>query len=192
MGGAVASLHFAVWWQYVLWNLAGFGGALIVNSFIEWAVHRFIMHKPSRLIPYGYEHVTTHHTTFGSGPSYVVLSDEMREAGLAFTWREYVLFPVGCSLIYLPLEWLVGRPIFLGAILAVFLGLVAFDIIHAHFHEPRGGWLERTGAFRFLNRHHRLHHERNWKNFNVTNPLADLCLGTLVTEPLDPTHTPPL
>ena len=74
-----------------------------------------------------------------------------------------------------PPELLTGRPIFLGAILAVFLGLVAFDVIHARFHEPRGGWLERTGAFRFLRRHHELHHERQYKNFNVTNPLADMC-----------------
>ena len=190
---AVASLHCAVWWQYVLWNLAGFAGALVANSFVEWTVHRFIMHKPSRLIPYGYEHVTTHHATFGSGPSYVVMSDEMREAGLAFTWREYVLFPVFTSLaLYIPTELLIGRPIYLGCLLAVFFGLVAFDLIHYRFHFPQHGWLERTAAFRFLNRHHRLHHERNWKNFNVTVPIADLLLGTLVTKPLDPAQTPPL
>jgi sterol desaturase/sphingolipid hydroxylase (fatty acid hydroxylase superfamily) len=69
---------------------------------------------------------------------------------------------------------------------------VAFDVIHARFHEPRGGWLENTRGFRFLRRHHELHHERQYKNFNVTNPLADICLGTLVTEPRRPFQTTPL
>jgi Fatty acid hydroxylase superfamily len=178
----VASLHFAVWWQYVLWNLAGFGGALIVNSFVEWGAHALIMHRPSRLIPYGYEHVTTHHTSFGGGTSYVLNREEQRKDGLAFTWKEYVIFPIFCSLIYAPLEILIGRPVFLGAILAVFAGLVTFDTIHARFHAPRGGWLERTRVFRFLNLHHRWHHARQDRNFNVSFlPIADWCFRTLIS-----------
>lgn len=188
----MATFHALVWWQYVLWELTGFAGALVVNSFIEYFAHRLIMHKPSRLIPYGYEHVTTHHTTFGSGVTYVVIRDEMKKDGLAFTWREYVIFPVSCSLLYVPAELLVGRPIYLGCLMAVFAGLVAFDVIHYRFHFPQRGWMERTRVFRFLCQHHRLHHERMWKNFNVTLPIADLCLGTLVTQPLDPAKTPAL
>lgn len=188
----MASLHCAVWWQYVLWNLAGFAGALVLNSFVEWGVHRWVMHLKNPLIPYGYLHMTSHHGTFGSGQTYVAQNEEMLEHGIAFTWREYVLFPVFCLALYAPVEWLVGRPVLPGAMLAVFVGLVAFDALHSRFHAPKGSWLERRAVYRFLNRHHNLHHERVWKNYNVVLPIADLCLGTLVTKPLDPVQTPPL
>lgn len=188
----MAFLHLGVWWQYALWNLAGFGGALVANSFVEWAVHRWIMHKPNRIIPYGYLHMTSHHATFGSGRTYVAIDDDMLEHGIAFTWREYVLFPAFCLALYAPVELLVGRPLLPGALLAVFVGLVAFDALHSRFHAPKGSWLERTRVYRFLNRHHQLHHERVWRNFNVVVPLADLVMGTLVTEPLDPEATPPV
>lgn len=185
---AVATFHLSVWWQYLLWNLAGFAGAFVLNSFVEWGVHRWIMHKPNRILPYGYLHMTSHHATFGAADTYIVVREEMREHGIAFTWREYVLFPLFCSAIYVPVELLTGRPIVIGALAAVYVGLIIFDAIHSSFHAPRGSRLERSAVFRFLNRHHRLHHERTWKNFNVVLPLADWCLGTLVTEPADPSQ----
>lgn len=164
---------------FLLWNLAGFGGALVANSFVEWFVHRFIMHKPSKLIPYGYAHTTSHHRVFGPGPSYHVLFPEMRDHGIGFTWREYVLFPIFCTALYLPVQLLTGKPVYLGALAAVFAGLIAFDVLHRRFHDPRNTWFQRSRVFRFLKEHHRLHHADMTRNFNVTMPLADLCLGTL-------------
>lgn len=181
----MAFLHVGIWWQYALWNIAGFAGALVLNSFVEWSVHRWIMHKRNPILPYGFLHMTSHHGTFGAGRTYEALDEEMLEHGIAFTWREYVLFPLLCLALYAPVEWLIGRPVLPGALLAVFAGLVAFDALHSRFHAPRGRWLERTTVYQFLNRHHRLHHERVGKNLNVVLPLADLCMGTLVTKPLD-------
>ena len=188
----MASFHVGIWWQYLLWNLAGFGVALVVDSFVEWAVHRWIMHKRNPILPYGYKHTTSHHATFKSDLTYMALNAEMLEHGVAFTWREFVLFPLLCSAIYIPAELLLRRPIYLGCMAAVFLGLIAFNVLHFRFHVPQGGWLERTRAFRLLNRHHLLHHERMNRNLNVVFPLADVIMRTLVMEPADPKRTIPL
>lgn len=164
---------------YLITSGFAFIGALIVNSFIEWTVHRFIMHRLNRLIPYGYEHTTSHHAAFGAGETYHVQNEEMMEKGTAFTWREYILFPVFCTGLYLPVELLTGIPVYASSLLAVLVGLLAFDLLHYGFHVPANTWFQRTRVFQFLKRHHRIHHDNYEVNLNVTLPLADLCLGTL-------------
>jgi len=189
----VASFHAMVWWQYGLWNLAGFVGAVVVNSFVEWAVHRWVMHTRNPLVPYGYLHTTSHHATFGADATYEALNEGMLDHGVAFTWREFVLFPLFCAAIYVPVEIVLRRPVLLGCMAAVYAGLAAFNFLHYRFHVPawrridrRLAWVERTGMFRFLNRHHLLHHERMDRNLNVVVPLADLCFGTLSSDDMSP------
>lgn len=165
---------------YLYWLLGSFAIGFFANSFIEWIVHRFIMHKP--WIHYGYLHVTSHHTFFGWDASYE--SDpwdaEMIEHGVAFTWREYVLFGGFCLLAYGALEWVTGAPVAAGAMLSVVANLLMFDLLHHAYHVPKDWWFQRTYFFRFLKEHHRIHHEDMTKNFNVSFlPVADFCLGTL-------------
>jgi hypothetical protein len=169
------------WLWYVAWNAIAFVGAFVVNSFIENLTHRVVMHRLFRLIPYGYEHTTSHHAVFGSGETYHATQPWMLAHGIGFTWREYLLFPIFCSALYIPIELIVGRPLYIGALAAVFFGLIAFDTLHRRFHNPRDTWFQRSGLFLFLKKHHRIHHEDMTRNLNVVFPLADLVLGTLVT-----------
>lgn len=166
------------WMLYVAWNAVAFAGALIVNSFVEWATHRFVMHKRNPLIPYGYLHTTSHHAVFGSDETYHAIRPGMLEHGIGFTWREYVLFPVACSAIYGPVELLLGRPIYLGALAAVFVGLAAFDVLHRRFHNPRDTWFQRTKVFLALKKFHREHHADMTVHYNVVFPIADFIFGT--------------
>src|SRR2546425_11970980 len=62
----------------------------------------------------------------------------------------------------------------------IFVYHAAYEGFHYLMHRPSIGWIERSRPFRFLERHHRLHHTHMGKNFNVVCPLADLSLGTLV------------
>ena len=71
----------------------------------------------------------------------------------------------------------------IGGSLAILSYLGMFDILHWCFHVPKGRWFERFGPFRWIKRHHLLHHKYQTRNFNVVFPLADLCLGTLVRKP---------
>ena len=68
----------------------------------------------------------------------------------------------------------------------------AYEGFHYLMHRPTIGWIERSRPFRFLERHHRLHHIHMGKNFNVVCPLADLSLGTLVLrDSAEPQQTSP-
>jgi hypothetical protein len=168
------------WVVFLAWNAGAFFAAFVLNSFVEWAVHKFIMHKLNWLIPYGYLHTTSHHKVFGSDETYHAQSQEMLEHGTAFTWREFVLFPILCLALYAPFEVLTGKPTTAGAIAAVFFGLVSFNFLHYRFHVPSDTWFQRTWIFRFLKEHHRRHHEDMTKNFNVSFfPMADWLMGTL-------------
>lgn len=166
------------WLWYVLWNLAGFFGSIVLNSFVEHWVHKHIMHKLNPIIPYGYLHTTSHHAKFGHDESYET-KDPVLKGHVLFTWKEYTLFPVFCLALYAPVELLIGRPILAGVLVAVFCGLQAFNSLHWRMHVPENTWFQRTWVFRFLKNHHKLHHERMDTNLNVVFPLADWVMGTL-------------
>jgi len=54
--------------------------------------------------------------------------------------------------------------------------------LHRPWHDPGIAWIERSRYFRFLERHHRIHHVRMRRNLNVLPPIGDFLLGTLVIE----------
>lgn len=167
------------WHWYLLWNVAGFFLAIVVNSFVEHFSHRWVMHRRCPLLPYGYLHTTSHHATFGADETYHAIRPEMLDHGTHFTWREYVLFPLFCLALYGSVELFTGKPTTVGAMAAVYAGLVAFDLLHYRFHVPSDTWFQRTRLFKFLKDHHKMHHANMSVNLNVVFPLADLCLGTL-------------
>lgn len=172
------------WWTYAAWSAGAFVATFFLNSFIEWAAHRYVMHRPFKLIPYGYAHTTSHHAKFDGFDRYTLdgPGDDRRD-NIVFTWREYVLFPVVCLAVYTPVEMLMGKPIMVGVLLATFSGLQLFNSMHLRFHAPsERSWLQGTRFFRFLREHHRLHHEDMTKNFNVYFfPIADWVFGTMWT-----------
>lgn len=168
--------------EYVLWSVGAFVGAVLINPFIEWGIHRYLMHR--KLGGYGYRnHTLEHHAIFRAGESYHALTPEMEKNHGQFTWLEYLILPVIGSFFYVPLHFLIGLPVLAPALLAVLLNIMAFDFLHHHFHVARDCWFQRTRLFRFLHDHHRLHHAHYETNLNVTFPLADLCLGTLRLKP---------
>lgn len=170
--------------DYCLWTCVAFGGAFIVNGFIEWTVHRFIMHRPWSLLLYAYTtHALGHHDTFGSEETYVAVTPEMQKEHGGFCWKEYTLLPGLCFLLYGSIHFLTEKPILPGAMLAAVLGLLMYDFLHYSFHVQRNSWFQRTWFFRFLKEHHRLHHADMTKNFNVYFfPVADFVMGTLKSQ----------
>jgi hypothetical protein len=165
------------WQAHLMWGAIAFLGCLFTNSFIEWIVHKFVMHKP--FIRYGFLHQTSHHGMFGSDHTYHAQNEDDKHHVL-FTWREYALFMFLTPILYIPMEMLVKRPIFVGCMLAVFFGLQMFNSLHWRFHVPQETWFQRSRFFLFLKEHHRLHHADMTKNFNVYFfPFADWMLGTL-------------
>ena len=177
---------------------AGLVFALLAGSGGEWLVHRHIMHRRSRLplLRVVFElHHKAHHWVwfppddyFHEGPvEYASVLPPRIERVSASRARAVVPYVVFYSSFAVPLAvfpaWLSGNPLF-SAVLLLSIGLEIFLFVHVHdaVHYPGYSFLERFRWFRFLDRHHYLHHVDNRSNTNFLLPLADLLMGTLRLE----------
>ena len=75
-----------------------------------------------------------------------------------------------------------------GAGIAIYY--VGYEGTHYLMHKPRFPVIVRSAFFRYIEKHHRIHHVHMDRNLNVLVPIADFFLGTLVTEMPAPTPTP--
>ncbi len=182
--------------SYLLWNLVGFLGAFVVNSFVEWGAHRFILHSDA-ILKFAYQlHDVQHHNYFKADETYkadpVAEEDKWRMEHIDFVPRDYLLFILVTSPIWLAAEFLAGVPLAFGGAMATLAGLQLFNSMHHRYHVKGDSWFQRTWFFRFLCEHHRIHHAYKNRNLNVaTFPLADLCLGTLLLKEPASTESSP-
>ena len=57
-----------------------------------------------------------------------------------------------------------------------------WGVVHMQMHVPQENvWFAKTGYFRFISRHHFMHHRQTGKNYNVVLPFADFVLGRVAT-----------
>jgi sterol desaturase/sphingolipid hydroxylase (fatty acid hydroxylase superfamily) len=75
-------------------------------------------------------------------------------------------------------------------VITFLLYYVGYEGFHYLMHRPSVPFVERSRWFRFLERHHRIHHVHMDRNLNVLFPLADAVLGTLVTASTTSAPTP--
>lgn len=149
----------------------------VVMSFVEWGAHRYTMHRKSplhRWFPGVYErHAVGHHRTF-----YHQFDREPDPDG---QWLN-IHFGVNPSLpIAAPILvalWLISPASSVTLAIVVSAHHLTWNLIHEEMHIPSGRWFARTAVYRFLARHHYLHHRYPGKCYNVTLPIADLVLGT--------------
>jgi hypothetical protein len=175
---------------------------LTLGSLYEWLVHRFIYHGPSR-IPLFQSihdiHQRGHHWHRFPPDRYVATGPVERipvfpaapyalcgaQAPRRLAWAgQYALYlSVGIPFAFLP-AWLWSRNALFTASCVVSGIVVCYFFIRVHdvIHYPGQRWLERQGWFRFLDRHHYLHHVDNRTNLNFLLPLCDWLFGTLKLE----------
>lgn len=167
--------------SFLLWTFAGFLGGLVFGSFVEWSLHRFVMHKPIPGFEYPFRtHALIHHQKFKADHTYHVMHEEDKEI-IPMAWWNGPAIVSACMLPAIVVAWLTGHwSITVGALIAFGAYYGAYEYMHWCMHLPKKRSIERTGIFFRLNGHHLLHHRYMHKNFNVVLPLADLCLGTLL------------
>ena len=167
--------------SFLLWSTLGFFGAIVYSSFMEWAIHRFLMHRPLMGFSYPFRaHAQVHHQTFKADHTYHLIDEKDKETIPMAWWNGPVLILIGTLPLAL-LGWLIGHwPFGVGALVAIGGYYCVYEYIHWCMHLPKARVLERTGIFFRLNGHHLLHHRYMHKNFNVVFPFADLILGTLL------------
>jgi hypothetical protein len=107
------------------------------------------------------------------------MSDNALDNAFTMGGQVALHFVAGIPLILAP-GWVATRnPAFLLAALLT-LGLVSWLLAYVHgaIHTPKGRWIERTWCFRWLDRHHYIHHVDLAANINFMLPLCDLLFGT--------------
>jgi hypothetical protein len=166
---------------FLFWISVGFVVCFVVSSFFEWALHRFVMHRPLPGFRYPFRaHTLVHHQVFKADHRYHLVDEKDKHTIPMAWWNGPALIALGqCP--FLAVAWLTGHwGFFLGTIAAQALYYGIYEYLHWCMHLPRQRNIERSGIFFRLNGHHILHHRYMHKNFNVVFPLADLCLGTLL------------
>ena len=163
---------------------------VVQASFFEWAFHRYWLHRPWLPKNVFTAHTLVHHQLCKHDDTFQVVEHEQEEA-LSFQWWGGPLLIVinltpwvfvGWGLqqwagLTLPYWWMLA-----GAVVTFFAYYVGYEGFHYLMHKPSLPFIERSRWFRFLEQHHRIHHVQMDRNLNVLLPLADVVLGTLVTE----------
>lgn len=168
---------------FLIWASAGFGAGIILASFFEWTLHRFVMHKAVGKFDYAFRaHAVVHHGTFRSDRTYHLVDEKIQDKNLIpMAWWNGPVLIVCCMVPATLLAWWLGSWQFaVGALPAFIAYYGTYEYIHWCMHLPKARKLEKSWPFYRLNGHHLLHHRYMHKNFNVVLPLADFLLGTLI------------
>lgn len=198
-----------VWTQQFLappWKgVAAFLIISLVNCFMEYFFHRYVLHTPA--IPFLrrlYRQHTLHHalTRIARKPSrdgrgilfienkFPIVEPEQGEASF-FPWYSLAAFAAFLTPLLVLLQWLFPSfPWFLGGFAAIGVSLTLYEVLHAINHwpfekwdplieSPRWGWLWQP-AYAFHLRHHAVIDCNESISGFFGLPLADWVFGTCV------------
>ncbi|AHF91572.1 hemolysin D [Opitutaceae bacterium TAV5] len=162
LGGLFAALWFffpSIWSaQFVgpLWKgVAAFLGISLLNCFVEYFFHRYVLHKPAvPLFRYFYRQHTLHHgltriakrrTRDGTGVLFIenkfpIVEPEQHEASF-FPWYSFATFAAIMTPVLVTLHWLMPSfPWFIAGFAALASSLTLYEVLHAINHWPFESW----------------------------------------------------
>jgi len=170
----VTMMHFAI--ELLAWLAI----SAVIMSFAEHQIHRHLMHNSNflsrRFQPF--KQTVESHAVLHHGHYRAIFSDEPvppgQDRGLRLSLKEGFLeaLPVACLIATISLP---------GAIILVMVVCLHhffWNIIHVEMHKPEQRFFSSWPLYKWLARHHYLHHRYPNSNFNVVLPLADYVLGT--------------
>jgi hypothetical protein len=147
----------------------------VLANAAEWRIHRDLLHRKSRLLPWLYErHTLMHHHVF---VEWDLTVRDRREWGLVLIPPLAVMLlclaTVPPALLIALLGWPDVARLFLVTSVAY---LLSYEWLHLSYHLPKDSLVGRNVLVRWLRRHHATHHHPSHMghhNFNVTVPLWD-------------------
>lgn len=131
-----------------------FGAGLLLSSFAEYCVHRWLFHGAEQILQRGH---TQHHI------------DPHGYDSLPFFLPPLIMLAIAASF-----SMLLRPPVALVLAGGLASGYAAYGLAHSAIHARRFG---HSVARRWAALHH-IHHNHPGHNFGVTSPLWDLLLGT--------------
>ena len=169
--------------------------AVVQASLFEWAFHRYWLHRPWLPKECFTSHTLVHHQLCKFDDTFKVVEEEQEEALTFAWWGGPVLVAINVTP-WIFLAWglsAAGKlPFFLlptcvAATCALYY--IGYEGLHYLMHKPTIPWIERSRYFKFIERHHRIHHFQMDRNLNVLLPIGDFLLGSLVLEAAEPAGT---
>lgn len=179
--------------------ILGFVFVFIAASPYEWLVHRYVYHRV--VIPilkpiYRVHHLSHHYVYFptwryvtgGKARRISLFSKNNTETyenifgnALVFSMHYLFYFVLAIALIMIPSWLLIHDHIFLyGQVAGSLVVSNLFITVHDSIHRPGSHpYMESTFWFKFLDRHHYIHHVDTEANVNFLLPLSDWLFGTL-------------
>jgi hypothetical protein len=162
-------------------QLLAFVFYFLYASFFEWAFHKYLFHSPRFVKATFRAHTLVHHQRYKYSPNSYSSADGEKDH-VSMDWFALPMF-LGFHLpFFLLIQWVTGIPSVWGGLGAVVAYYTVYEYFHYCMHIPGGRWFERTRIFKFVKEHHRIHHKYMQRNLNVFFPLADLCLGTFISQ----------
>jgi len=151
-------------------------GLIMWCSVCEWALHRFVMHKPPFGFTYAYNaHTKVHHSIYKYDETYhAQTGDDGKKIPMA-KWNGIVI----SLLAGLPM-FVFGYQMFILTFIVSMCYYLTYETIHWYMHLPKQRSVEYVWLYRRLNGHHLLHHRYMNRNYNVVLPFADMIFGTLM------------
>jgi len=153
--------------------------SFLYATMLEYVVHRWVMHRPWRVLSMPFRtHTRFHHRIFhGAGAYHVQQKEDGDHIRLFKNWQACLWLGAHVPALW-GLQWASSLPVFYGGMLGLAVYTVLYEYLHWFMHSPAGRWVERTRVFRVLDTHHRLHHQLWSTNFNLMLPLGDIVFGT--------------
>lgn len=173
----IAHIEAVSWWEWLIVPVT-----FLVCNIFEWALHKYIMHRPIRFPgarAIYQRHTLQHHQFF--------TEEEMRFAD-QHDWR-VTFFPPYALIVFilmsipgvLVLQWLVSANVgwlFICTTTGMYL---LYEFMHFCCHVEDNAFVRYVPFVNTLRRHHTAHHSQSImmeRNMNLTFPIADWLFGT--------------
>ncbi|HEY9733252.1 MAG TPA: hypothetical protein V6C89_15140 [Drouetiella sp.] len=164
--------------QFLVWLIF----SCILMSFIEHQVHARLMHrrffladKIAALAKVYKNHAVNHHATYA-----FIFSDDPvpkgTDRGIRLNVKEGLYESIPFAALLACLSWIAA----ICFVSIVILHHCLWNLIHLEMHKPEQRFFSNWRVYKFLARHHMMHHKYPMRNFNVVFPIADYVLGTAV------------
>lgn len=154
----------------------------ILSNFIEWVTHKHLQHRRRKPMQSMYDsHTPIHHMVYVEEDMVLHSNKEFR----------LILIPaialVGVTLFGLMNSFILAKLWSPSAgwcfMLAASFYVATAEFLHLCYHLPETNFLNRFKLFRNMKAHHAKHHDPKLMqkfNFNITLPLFDWLMGTLI------------
>lgn len=173
----LANIRNLVWWELLIVPVT-----FLLSNFFEWAIHRYVMHRPSRigaLRAIYNRHTLMHHQFF--------TEQEMRFAD-HHDWR-VTFFPPYALVVFTLMS--IPAALFLGWFISPNVGwlfittttsmYLIYETMHFSCHVDDNWFVRNMPFINTIRRHHTAHHNQSImmeRNMNLTFPVMDWVFGT--------------